>query len=126
MNIEDLKPGMKVVVIDERLNCGSSGDQFGAPETGFGPIAGCEGIVVAVQPDVPGKLVAVCFKKKLPGNQGHVCDGLVPDSLRGHGYWLRPEHLYSVDEHKAHVQACAERAGQLEASKRLIEDYLSE
>lgn len=122
MKIEDLKPGMRVVFIDERLNCGGPGDRFGAPETDAGSLAGRELLVVAVQPgNQEGKVVAVATKKSMVG--GHTCDGLIPD---GHGRWVLPEQLYTTEEYMAHAKACSDWAKKQKAAKAMVESFLEE
>lgn len=122
MKIEDLKPGMRVVFIDERLNCGSPGDRFGAPETDATILAGRELLVVAVQLDnQDGKKVAVACKSKIVG--GHTCDGLVPD---GHGRWVLPEQLYTPAEYIAHAKACSDWAKAQKTAQAMVNDFLEE
>ena len=118
MDTQDLKRGMIVYMVDERLNCGSVGDRFGAPESGGHLLAGKELMVVIVQ-DEPGKQVGLAAKQPFPG--GHSCDGLVP---HGHGWWALPEQLYTPEEYAMHIAATAAWAKEQEAAAELLADFL--
>lgn len=122
MDITELKPGMRVVFIDERLNCGGPGDRFGAPESDADALAGKEMLIVGVFPNgQPGKTVAVAFKKPVPG--GHSCDGLVP---HGHGRWVLPEQLYTHEQYIAHAKASAKWVEAQAVTSKMVQDYFDE
>lgn len=118
MDTKDLKRGQIVYMVDERLNCGSAGDCWGAPESNVKPLVAQPMMVVIVQA-VPGKQVGVALKQPFPG--GHSCDGLVP---QGHGWWVMAAQLYTEDEYKAHVAATAAWAKEQEAAHELLSDFI--
>ncbi len=126
MNIEQLKPGMRVYFIDERLNLGSHADQWGAPESGEAMLLDRELMVVAVRPDnTDGKKVAVCSREPLMDSsgkvRGHTCDGMVP---HGHGWWLLPDHLYTTEERAEHIEASEGRKAEIDQASSLVKEFL--
>ena len=122
MDINNLKPGMRVRFVDERLNRGCPHDVFGAPESLADHLLGKAMMVVAVRPeDQTGKRVAVVLKQAIAG--GHSCDGLVP---HGHGVWVLPEHLYTEEEYKIHVAAMADWAEQQNVTLSMANEFIDE
>jgi hypothetical protein len=99
-NIQDLKPGMPVVFVDQNLNDHPVCWVDTPHETNADALAGKTALIVAVEPDKTGKQVALCFKEKIPG--GHSCDGRVP---HGYGAYALAEHLYSPETFAEHQAA---------------------
>jgi hypothetical protein len=100
LSLQDLKPGMVVVFVDQTLNDHPACWVSSPFESEAEALSGKAAMVVAIDPDKPGKTVALCFKEKLA--VGHSCDGRVP---QGHGFYALPEHLYAPDAHEAHQHA---------------------
>ncbi len=126
MDITQLKPGMRVYFIDERLNVGSHTDQWGSPESGEALLRDRELMVVVVRPDNSnGKKLGVVSRSQIKDTNGkvigHSCDGLVP---HGHGWWLLPEQVYTPEEHQEHVAASEGRQEEIEQSNRLVKEFL--
>lgn len=97
--LDELRPGLKVVFVDVHLNDPASFVDTPA-ESNADFLSGRLAMVVDVNPDRVGKVVALAFKDPVFG--GHSCDGLVPD---GHGFWALPEHLYSESDWEEHELA---------------------
>lgn len=112
--LEDLKPGMRVVFVDDRLNAGHDSYVEMLPETSGPALRGRVAIVVLVQ-DVPGKKIGLCFKENVGG---HTCDGRVPE---GHGMWALPQNLYSEDAWEEHKAMAAEDV----IAQKKIDDLLA-
>jgi hypothetical protein len=99
--LSELKVGMLVRWFDHTLNMSPASYVDGREDSSARQHAGKLAMVVAVNPDKPGKMVGVAFKEK---GLGHTCDGLVPD---GHGFWAVPENLYLESDWVAHQQAAS-------------------
>lgn len=97
LSIQDIKPGMTVMIVDQMLNDHPACWVETPLESAAAELSGKAAMVVAVDLAKPGKTVALCFKEKVAC--GHTCDGRVP---AGHGWYVLPEHVYTLEEHTAH------------------------
>lgn len=117
--LQDLKPGMSVVFVDQSLNthpiC-----WVDAPYVDNAALLGKVAMVVAVEPTKPGKIVALCLKEKIP--LGHSCDGRVPE---GHGTYALPEHLYTVAAWEEHQKAAVAALEEQNAINDLLKGFVS-
>lgn len=120
LSLSDLKPGMQVTFVDHALNDHPTCWVDTPHESNAAALSGKTALVVAVNPDQPGKVVALCFKDKVSG--GHSCDGRVP---HGHGAYALPEHVYSADAHVAHRAAHDKTHAEQAAIDALLKGFLS-
>ncbi len=117
MDIQDVKVGMEVVIIDPSLNAGGPSDVPAGPASQRTPF-GKPARVLIVQ-ETPGKLVGLCLKEAF--EDGHSLDGACP---KGHGWWTRPEYIYTPAEHAAHAGATAEWREQRDRAMQLAREFI--
>lgn len=100
LSLPELKPGMRVVFVDETYNVHVV-SRVDAPVMSFTKaLSGKELLVISVEPHNPGKQVGIYSKIKMPF--GNSLDGRVP---HGHGLYVLPEQLYTVEMYEEHKKA---------------------
>lgn len=119
LSIDDVKPGMVVVFVDHNLNTHPACWVEAPHETNGAALAGKTAMVVAVEPQKPGKVVALCFKDEIPF--GHSCDGRVPDK---HGAYALPGHLYTPETYAKHKLSAGNVATQQVAIDTMLKSFL--
>lgn len=119
-SIEDLKPGMTVVFIDQSLNTHPTCWVASPMESNEEAMGGKTAMIVAIEPNKPGKVIALCFKDVIGG--GHSCDERVP---HGHGAYALPEHLYSKASWEAHKAADKTAAVEQTAISEMLKGFLT-
>lgn len=112
----DLRPGVEVVFVDAKLNVHQTVHVDADHESN--ELGGAVGKVIAVEPNRPGKMVALCMKK--PYRFGHSCDGRVP---HGHGAYAMPGHLYTLEDWKLHGELAEGAAAKQKEVDALIAGY---
>lgn len=115
LQMNEIKPGMVVVFVNHSLNDHPQCWVDVPHETNASAVSGKTAMVVAVDPNAPGKQVAVCFKDAIAN--GHSCDGRVP---HGHGAYVLAEHLYTPEAHLAHTAS----HDQVHVAQKAINDLL--
>ncbi len=94
--LSEIKAGDVVVFVDQSLNVHPRCTVDSHAESN-NALAGKTGVVIGVDANAPGKVVAVCLKDKVAF--GHSCDGRVPN---GQGAYAMPDHLYTVNAWSQH------------------------
>lgn len=138
LKLSDIKPGMKVVFVDDSLNVPGAHVQHSRASV---PLGGLEGVVVRVDPRTdhdatcaskkpvaegaeheacdctfsPGKQITVVLKDQ--HKQAHTCDGFAPDKR---GVWARADHFYTPEAwaaHKEKSKGAAAKHAELDAQR---------
>jgi hypothetical protein len=117
--LKELKPGMLVMFVDQRLNTHPTCWVSAPNIENLTNLVGVPAMVVAIGTE-PGKIVALALKAKT--KLCHSCDGRVPD---GHGVYALPEHLYTLDAWQQHEALSKAADAEQTAINELLKDFVA-